>query len=545
MFIDENQLEYHLYIFNQNEDNIEDFYKQLTSFIDKLSENYIWNNEKFVLNRPKSETLIQQNNSEYVSEGIIDFKDNVDDEWFIVYLFMQLTFNFKNQITCQLQDSDGEFLLIYLANHLPKWASNSIVMKNRVFLFNGELHLIPPATNPSQITYLPANGAIKEGRQAGKIVFDFSDITRASEILQKNLNQKIEMFKNYEKIYLHHSTCTIPAKLAWMLSFSDNSRLLMSNAINRFCEKDPNDLKLIRTLNTFKAEDLIDYRVTFTKFLYSKLKYCEFNADKRHNWPKISDTTVKKDRLGLGFKLTCAFELMKRIEEQSADDLNQKDKNFKSYVDNLDNLGYFKGLLKDSQEYKSLFENAKLNYSASNEFSSSFKIGECLKNMPNDYVSKLNDEILLKNNLIDDNDSWLKIDLDDKNFDDYLEMYSNGNVSSTYDFKLISDAFNKFLDLNQPKLNKNSEGPNVDFKNINACDEELIDFNVNLIEANINEFLSLNKNDNDEEESDNESDSFYEINKSELNDGEEDEDLENKNLKEVRARLFYRKISKF
>ncbi len=123
----------------------------------------------------------------------------------------------------------------------------------------------------------------------------------------------------------------------------------------------------------------------------------------------------------------------------------------------------------------------------------------------------------------------LQIDLDDKNFDDYLEMYSNGNVNSTYDFKLISDAFNKFLDLKKPK----STQSNVDFKNISNSDEELIDFDVNLIESNINELLSMDRNDDEEEEdSDAESDSFYEIKKSELNDVDE-EDIENKNLKEV------------
>jgi hypothetical protein len=441
---------------------------------------------------------------------------------------MKLTLNFKNQITCQLQDSDGEFLLIYLANHLPKWASNSIIMKNRVFIFNGELHLIPPATNPSQITYLPANGAIKEAIEAVKIIFDFSDVTRANDVLQKNLSNKIDFFNNYDKIYLHHSTCTIPAKLVWILN-STNGRNLISNAINRFCEKDPNDVKLIRTLKTFKAEDLVDYRVTFTKFLYSKLKYCEFNADKRHLWPN-SDSN-KKDRLSLGFKLTCAFELLKRNEEQS---INDKGDNLKSYIENLETLGFFKGLLKDSKEYRRLYEEATLKYSSSSNHctveSNHFKIEDILNNIPNDYILTLNKEISLqKNKLIDDSEDWLKIDLDDKNFDDYLEMYSNGNVNSTYDFKLISDAFNKFLDLKKPK----STQSNVDFKNISNSDEELIDFDVNLIESNINELLSMDRNDDEEEEdSDAESDSFYEIKKSELNDVDE-EDIENKNLKEV------------
>jgi hypothetical protein len=195
-------------------------------------------------------------------------------------------------------------------------------------------------------------------------------------------------------------------------------------------------------------------------------------------WPN-SDSN-KKDRLSLGFKLTCAFELLKRIEEQS---INDKGDNFKSYIENLETLGFFKGLLKDSKEYRRLYEEATLKYSSSSNHctvgSNHFKIEDILNNIPNDYILTLNEEISLqKNKLIDDSEDWLKIDLDDKNFDDYLEMYSNGNVNSTYDFKLISDAFNKFLDLKKPK----STQSNVDFKNISNSDEELIDFDVNLIE---------------------------------------------------------------
>jgi hypothetical protein len=509
--LDENQLEYHLFIFNQeiSTTNIEHFYDQLNETIKKLSLKYIWNNEIFLLNKPK---LVDQNL--YLCEGIIDFADNIDDEWFIVYLLIELTLKYKNKICCQVEDSDGEFLLIHLANYLPKWASNSLEMKNRVFLYNNELHIIPPATNPSQITYLPAHGAIKSAIEAVKIVSDFSSTTRSNEILQQNLRKRVEPFKNYEKLYLHQTTCTIPAKLAWLLSPKSGS-VLLSRAINRFCDKDPSDLKLCRSLKTFQAENLIDYRVTFTKFLYCKLKYCDFNADKRHHWPKINEisNTVAKDRLQLGLKLTCAFELLSKLEENELGC-----KNFQSYIENLDSMGYFKGCIKDSQEYRKLYESAKVNFS----HTVGPKIKDCLSGLPDNYLDQLNKEIdLIQKQNKDDNDDWLHVD--QTHLDDYLEMYSSGNVSSTYDFKLISDAFKKFLDLKQPS-------ESVEFKAISKDDEELVDFNVNSIESNLHELLNRKIDDNDEDDESVESDSFYEINRNELS--EEDEDDENKNLKE-------------
>jgi SGT1 protein len=54
--------------------------------------------------------------------GITYFGDNIQDEWFIVSLLFHLSREIAGLIirTC---DSDGEFLLIEAAEHLPQWAS--------------------------------------------------------------------------------------------------------------------------------------------------------------------------------------------------------------------------------------------------------------------------------------------------------------------------------------------------------------------------------------------------------------------------------------
>lgn len=58
------------------------------------------------------------------------FGDNIEDEWFIVYLVKNITKLYTN-IVVQIKDSDGEFLLIEAANYLPSWA-NSNTTENRV-----------------------------------------------------------------------------------------------------------------------------------------------------------------------------------------------------------------------------------------------------------------------------------------------------------------------------------------------------------------------------------------------------------------------------
>lgn len=54
--------------------------------------------------------------------GVTHYGDNIQDEWFIVFLLFKITESIKD-VTVRVVDSDGEFLLIEAAEHLPKWAT--------------------------------------------------------------------------------------------------------------------------------------------------------------------------------------------------------------------------------------------------------------------------------------------------------------------------------------------------------------------------------------------------------------------------------------
>lgn len=54
--------------------------------------------------------------------GITYFGDNIQDEWFVVSLLFHLTREIAGLIV-RACDSDGEFLLIEAADHLPQWAN--------------------------------------------------------------------------------------------------------------------------------------------------------------------------------------------------------------------------------------------------------------------------------------------------------------------------------------------------------------------------------------------------------------------------------------
>ncbi len=95
-------------------------------------------------------------------------------------------------------------------------------------------------------------------------------------------------------------------------------------------------------------------------------------------------------------------------------------------------------------------------------------------------------------------------------------MYSRGEVSSTYDFSIISNAFKRFLEI--PKAGEDLlEG--VEFNpidknsaNTQTTDEVLIDFNPDSIKNNLIELLSTeNLKTKVDEDNQDECDSFYEI----------------------------------
>ena len=531
--LSENQLKYKLFILVDNDlEDINQIYDKLIEYIEQLSNSYIWNNEKFHLTKPVNSETIQSEKEKFLfynCDGKFDFGDNLEDEWFTVYILLKLTLKYSLKVAAQVSDSDGEFLLIHTANYLPQWASSAAddCMKNRVFIYNGELHIIPPASSPAEITYLPSVGPIQNSLNAVKVIFDFPKLTISSPEIQQCLNKRLNVFEtDFKKTFIHQKTCIIPAKLAWLLN---NNPSLISAAINRFCDKDPDDLKKCRFLNHFKPTDLVNYRVMFTKHLYGKLKYCDYKTDKRHNWPSTEEliATVEtnstssqsnasnliRDRSLLGFKLTCAFEILLNNLQVN----KSTSKSFEIYIDKLTKLGFFRNYLENSQKYNELMEKAKENFyndqlkaSKTNTSEQKENYAELmesfyLNNIPNDeYYVKLREKINIEQEKdLDDNDDWLCVEA--PLLDDYLDMYSRGDVSSAYDFSIISNAFKRFL---QPPKAKRDLLEGVDYKQIDKQDEKLIDFDIESVQENLKDLLNKKS---DEEECDEENDSFYEI----------------------------------
>lgn len=81
--------------------------------------------------------------------GVVSFGDAVDDEWFVVWLLLELTRQFAGA-AARVWDDDGEFLLIEAAYSLPRWLKPE-VGAGRVWLHAGRAHVVPlpSARHPS------------------------------------------------------------------------------------------------------------------------------------------------------------------------------------------------------------------------------------------------------------------------------------------------------------------------------------------------------------------------------------------------------------
>ncbi|KAF2365814.1 Ecd family [Trinorchestia longiramus] len=85
-------------------------------------ETYIWNQDHFNLR-------VVKENVTHGLEGAVPnhlygescVGDYIEDEWYITYLLRELSSIFP-QLVIRVCDSDGEFLLVEAADHLPAWA---------------------------------------------------------------------------------------------------------------------------------------------------------------------------------------------------------------------------------------------------------------------------------------------------------------------------------------------------------------------------------------------------------------------------------------
>ncbi|KAJ7514822.1 hypothetical protein O6H91_23G061000 [Diphasiastrum complanatum] len=383
--------------------------------------------------------------------GKIKYGDNVEDEWFVVYLLFELSRQFS-AVSVRVWDSDGEFLLIEAAYEIPRWLKpeNST---NRIFIRYGSLHILPVPSSPADIYRLPVKPSLKTALQLLK---EGVIETRAGQKVQGALQKRLTGYPERARKNMHKARCRVPLPVAQILKMEPQ---LISLAVEAFYNRDLDSMKAVARMDKFlpKGSDgqpeMVNVIVSMSRAMYGQLVQQVFQAPRCYPMPPFSPRYKEAE---LGMKLTCGFEMMYRERSkyqpsQAEDGQNsstdfavgnagdaedcslrtekgegeadqrivvptdntytslQNDVGWQAFRKSLESRGYFRGLLEGSREHRILMHSAIARYKQTNLFS---RVSAAMR-AP---ITRINEILSLPPSALDfsdaecqetDDDSWL------------------------------------------------------------------------------------------------------------------------------------------
>ncbi|KAJ6657754.1 hypothetical protein lerEdw1_001941 [Lerista edwardsae] len=321
---------------------LQQYIERILAHVAPILVSYIWQNQPFNLKYKPAKGDIPAHIG-----GLTKFGDNIEDEWFIVYLIKEITKEFP-ELAARVDDNDGEFLLIEAADFLPQWLNpeNSV---NRVFLHRGELCIIPLTKAPKVETLLPVTNPTIP--QALKLLASHSREFVATKSIRAAVYKRISGYPEKIGAFLHRAHCYIPAGIAVVLK---QRPALVSAAVQAFYLRDPIDLKACHVFKTFPPETRIMTSVTLTKCLYAQLVQQTFVPDRRSGYSLPPRSHPQYKAYELGMKLAHGFEILCSKCTSVCDDSKKHILNlplWDNFLSSLKKNNYFKGEMEGSVQY--------------------------------------------------------------------------------------------------------------------------------------------------------------------------------------------------
>ncbi|KAG0087782.1 hypothetical protein BGZ92_006977 [Podila epicladia] len=325
----------------------------ISSIVSDLAKRYIWHKDAFSLRVVSGKGKLIE--SQPYLKGETRFGDSLDDEWMVVFLLREISKRIPGSIV-RVQDNDGEFLLIEAADCIPSWLDpdNS---DNRVFIHDGDLHIIPIAVTAEEKSSFPAtigskskspqlHDALDMIRSSSElndysIIDDEPQINNATPRIKTLANPKIQQAafgplamtaadstKNFAEKKIqeqrHYAQCRIPVDVARILKSRPE---LITRACEAFYTRDTLAMATCSRMTKFlpttasgpaapesrKNVLFVTTAVCFTRTCYAQLMGQQFQPPK--SWdgivppPGVDDPKLIKEA-ELGMKLTCGFEIL-------------------------------------------------------------------------------------------------------------------------------------------------------------------------------------------------------------------------------------------
>ncbi|KAM3966334.1 ecdysoneless cell cycle regulator [Aphomia sociella] len=397
------------------------------------------------------------------------FGDNIEDEWFIVYIVMKITKLF-NDLIVQIKDNDGDFLLIEAADYLQPWV-NPDTTENRVFIYRNQIHLIPD-TIINLTTSINVLDALK-------IVTSQIEETKASPNIHRAILSRISSYPERITENLHRAVVTLPLDVAALLKSEPS---LISSIVNAYCSHDMIDAQACKSL---KLDNCVTVEVNFTKCLYAMLTHSKLiNVN-------LVRKTANDKRSVIGIKLTCGYEMIMR--NASKDIFSTKE--YSNFTNSLKKNGYFNDNIEGSKDYKDLLEKANDYYKCIECPINSYVSDKIIQIMSTTNFKNMKESLEqnTKTDYSEDDEDWLNIhpeqlnDMLNSRYGKQIKFKSGDTISSQTITSKLSDFFKQTSDF---------EG----IEQVDANENSQVDFNpddfVNSIEKMLN-ILSTNK-ENDE-----------------------------------------------
>lgn len=360
-----------------------------------LSEGYIWQHETFDISPHNSDssstsrscpcafpTLVDEEDGETSSvttpsslsphlHGKLRYGDNIEDEWFVVFLLFSISRNFP-ELFVRVWDTDGEFLLIEAAYSIPRWLKPENSW-NRVFIRNGELHILPLPSSPAELFQIPLLPSLED---AIRVLHGANFQTRADDSVQAAIARRLSGFQQNSNRNMHTAVCRVPLSVAQILKHENQ---LVALAVQAFYDRDVDSMKAAAKMAYFLPSgnevQMVDVMVRMSRAMYAQLTQQVFQAPRCYPMPQLSDPHY--GRAEIGMKLTCGFEMMywERCEYKTqgnaftgVDRRGSKDVGWQTFLASLQQTGYFKDLLEGSKEVRERMDHALFSYRQTSVF---------------------------------------------------------------------------------------------------------------------------------------------------------------------------------
>ncbi|XAR58162.1 hypothetical protein NMG60_11026565 [Bertholletia excelsa] len=331
---------------------LQSLHLQILNYLRPYTSDYIWQHEPFTLSISSSSVscICSSYHHQHLPHlhGKVLFGDNLEDEWFVVFLLFQLSLHFHD-ISIRLWDNDGEFLLIEAAFHLPQWL-NPENSTNRIFIRRGHLDIIGRKQFPSTPTLF----------ESLSYLINCGGKARASDSVQSAIQNRIADYPQRARKNMHRVRVRVPLSVAQVLR---HEPCLISLAVEGFYDRDIDSMKyaakMERFLSSGNREEIVQVSVGMSRAMYAQLVQQAFQAPKCYPMPPRSDVSGYVEA-ELGMKIACGFEMMYQMRRRQG--LEGKGSTWEAFRESLEKSGHFEGLLPGSKEYRRLMENAEEYY---------------------------------------------------------------------------------------------------------------------------------------------------------------------------------------